>query len=165
MRCTYCGGLEDPLRLVECGACTYQYHHRCLARLRYPPPHGPWYCPRCRDRLTHDGVQDCTLDEALLEFLATGEVTGPRVSALQRVRKAANYFSVDDRLRLWVTGPHAGPPRHVPLLKERAPLLERTLRALGYPGGARLYAAVRGQYYWPNLSDECHRTAASSIAR
>ena len=164
-RCAHCGDLDEPQRLVECGACTHRYHHRCLARCGYPPPAGPWYCHRCRARLADDGVQDCTLDTALLEYLVTGAVTGAHAREEARVRKAANYFSVDERQRLWVTGPHKGPPRHVPVLKEREPLLDRTLHALGYPGGARLYAAVRAQYYWPGLTHDCHRVAASCLAR
>ncbi len=107
---------------------------------------------------------DVLLDEELLRYLSHREAP-PGPEALERVVAASRYLRLDKDGRLWVSGTGGGPPRLIPDMVDRGPLLEKLLEDLGYPGGDRLYQAAKQQYFWRGMKVDCHKLAKTSLAR
>ncbi len=81
-------------------------------------------------------LRDVTLDRALLRFVISGEVPHDALEEA-RVKRAATYYSVDDRKRIWVLGVNGGWLR-VPWMKDRADLVRETHEEAGLCSGEKL---------------------------
>ena len=88
--------------------------------------------------MARDGTIDLHLDEDLLRYLSHGEAPAA-IDAMQRVVAASAFLRLGRDGRMWVTGPGGGPPRQVPVMIDRRPLLEKLHSELGHPCGHRLY--------------------------
>ncbi len=63
------------------------------------------------------------VDEDLLRYLHNRHVPQCPLT-YARVLKASQYINMDQKGRVWITGPGEGPPRQVPQLKERAIIVD-----------------------------------------
>jgi hypothetical protein len=87
-------------------------------------------------------LKDIMTDEDLLNYLS--HKAGAKDPIIfRRILKASQYISMDVAGRIWITGPHAGPPRRVPLLKMRARIVGQLLKDMAYPSGDVLYGVLR----------------------
>ena len=62
------------------------------------------------------------LDESLLRFLSHREVPKD-VTEYARVLRASKFLTLAENGKLWVTGLPEGPPREIPLLKNRSKIV------------------------------------------
>lgn len=67
--------------------------------------------------------------------------------------------------KVWVAGTETGSWRLVPLMYQRRKIVAGGLTQLGFPSGERLYAALRGQYWWNGMSADCVEAARASLPR
>ncbi len=68
-------------------------------------------------------LRDVLLDEPLLKFLSHREV--PReAEEYARVLRASKFLTLAESGKLFVTGLPEGPPREVPLLKNRSKIVQ-----------------------------------------
>lgn len=107
-------------------------------------------------------MRDITLDEPLLEYVATGRP--PSKAAYPRVLRAAAWLHMDTKGRLWALD-DAGGQRRIPPLGERPGLLQEALQNTAFPSGAVLYEHLRPRFYWRGMWGDCAEAAMSSPAR
>ena len=108
------------------------------------------------------GVRDITLDAAVMAHVVSGALDqGSSTVERSRVLRVAQwYYWVDGQL--WLEDASHG-PRRVPPLGERRQIMVSALEALGYPGGGRLYEALRLRYYWAGMRGDCQEVASAQL--
>ena len=97
-------------------------------------------------------MRDVTLDEPVMRYVCSG-VLSPFLTAVERARvvRVGRWFAwVRDKLYL-VTGEHL---REIPMLVERREVVHRAQAQSGFPGGNRLYGALKERYYWAGMAKD-----------
>ena len=74
------------------------------------------------------------------------------------LKLSAWYFWRDGAL--WLSGELE---RRVPPLGERRGIIEHAAKTLGYPGGARLFEALRARYHWSGMKADCVEVAQALL--
>lgn len=119
---------------LQCGMCRKFWHRACSK----PHHHGPWHCTVCRKQARADGVRDVTLDEGVVDYLATKQLPGD-ADLHPRIIKSACKLYCDARGTLWAKDAWGRPTRRIPPIGERRQIILEAMRNLLYPGGERLY--------------------------
>ena len=102
-----------------------------------------------------------SLDESLLRYLAHREEPHDPGEA-RRVLRAAEFVSMCEAGKLWMSTPGLKGWREVPPISKRRRLVEVTFRQCAYPSGERLYECLKEQYYWVGMKADCCQHAALS---
>ena len=73
--CSICAAvIQNASEVRDCWGCSKVFHKMCLEAEAMPQRIGPWHCTTCHKHFQDNHVRDITLDEALLQFLALGEL-------------------------------------------------------------------------------------------
>lgn len=123
----------------------------------------PFTCGSCQEAARSLHYRDVTLDQALLRFLVLKEHPLNPVEK-HRVRRAAEYYSVDDGGRIWVLGPR-GTWLRVPWLKDRAALTREVHLEGGLCSGEKLYQLMKSKYFWSGMREACLKEAQENVPR
>ena len=83
-------------------------------------PQGPFHCKHCLHRYNAQGVQDVTLDRALMHVVAGGALGDLEDRDRARCQRSAAWFRWDGQL--WTV---AGGERRIPPLAERVQLVRK----------------------------------------
>ena len=75
----------------------------------------------------------------------------------ERCKRVSKWFEWDHP-RLYLQG---NPRREVPPICTRAHLVAKCAVALAYPGGDRLYQALKQRYYWAHMHRDCNRICST----
>jgi hypothetical protein len=87
-----------------------------------------------------------------MQWVSTGTIAGGEsYEERERCKRIGQWFEWDPP-RLYLKGELR---REVPPICQRAELVTKCAVALAYPGGDRLYQALKQRYYWAHMHRDC----------
>ena len=155
--CASCGMEDRQDQMILCDRCEGCFHRDCVKFDTGEEPHeGPFFCPRCKGDILHQGFSDVMEDWPLHRYLWTGHLPENPDESERIVGLSEKFRANGNELEIRYPPTHVFPERWVSVapIRNRSEIMMDTHMSLGHCGRDKLYSAVREHWWWPGMSQD-----------